>query len=539
MAAPLVLAAKVVVQQVVAQVEKKYPGGIMGLIASLVLIAIFVGVVAFSMVVGLAQMISPRVSETESCIAYGTYIGDELPEELNFTAEQEVAAPSTPDTAVSAPSALPVTGSVVMPVPDGKYRLASPYGMRTHPITHDQKMHEGMDFSAIPKGALDVPIVAAADGIVKQSGATGGFGQWVTIEHNINGTVYVTVYGHVQVGSQTVKAGDAVTAGQQIALMGNEGNSTGVHLHFEVWSGSYGKSAGGASMDPSPWLASAGAVNVTTPIGGTAPMATSCDQDTSASNGSAGPWGGYENGKIPLEELCEPASNPGHLLRCDASGSLDLMSAEFEVQFGYSIEITDSYRDFAGQEQCTKDKGDMCATPGQSNHGWGLAIDVASNVDNYHSMEHNWLAMHGARFGWILPSWAQQTGSKPEPWHWEYIGTAPVAAGDGKTPAGAKTLAQAMIGAYGWSAADFTCLDKLWMRESSWNYAAANASSSARGIPQAMMSAHFGSDWKTSAAGKSYLETPSVQITWGLDYIKGRYTSPCGAWDHSEAKGWY
>lgn len=538
MAAPLVVVAKVVVQQTAAYVQKKYPGGILGLIATVVLVAIFIGIVAFSMLVGLAQMISPQTSETKACVAFGSFNGNEIPEELNFTSEQPQVDPAAPDTSVNPPSAVPESGSVVMPVPDGKYRLASPYGIRVHPILGTKKMHEGMDFSAIPKGSLSVPILAAADGTVKQTGPVDGFGQWVTIEHNIKGTVYVTVYGHVQVNSQTVKPGDTVTAGQQIALMGTEGNSTGVHLHFEVWIGSY-RGATGASTDPAPWLESAGAVNVADPVGGTAPVAESCDQNTAPANGSSGPWGGHENGRIPIEELCEPASNPGHRLRCDAAGALDRMSEEFQFQFGTPLKITDSYRDYDAQVDCQAKKGNLCATPGKSNHGWGVAIDAASNIDTFNTMEHEWMKMHAARFGWTHPGWAQATGSKPEPWHWEYIGTTPTASGDGKTPASAKTMAQAMLGSYGWSAADFTCLDSLWTRESSWNYAAANGSSSARGIPQAMMSAHFGKDWKTNAAGKAYLEDPAVQIAWGLDYIKGRYSSPCDAWAHSEKKGWY
>jgi hypothetical protein len=78
-----------------------------------------------------------------------------------------------------------------------------------------------------------------------------------------------------------------------------------------------------------------------------------------------------------------------------------------------------------------------------------------------------------------------------------------------------------------------SCLDSLWTRESGWNERASNPSSGAYGIPQALpggkMSSH-GSDWETN---------PATQIRWGLDYIAGRYGTPCGAWEHSEANGWY
>jgi hypothetical protein len=79
----------------------------------------------------------------------------------------------------------------------------------------------------------------------------------------------------------------------------------------------------------------------------------------------------------------------------------------------------------------------------------------------------------------------------------------------------------------------FPCLDKLFKRESGWNQRASNSGSGAYGIPQALPGskmAKFGSDWKTNAA---------TQIKWGLDYIEGRYNTPCGAWSHSESTGWY
>lgn len=79
----------------------------------------------------------------------------------------------------------------------------------------------------------------------------------------------------------------------------------------------------------------------------------------------------------------------------------------------------------------------------------------------------------------------------------------------------------------------FPCLDKLWKRESGWNYKATNSGSGAFGIPQALPGskmAKFGDDWRTN---------PATQIKWGLDYIEGRYDTPCGAWEHSEDTGWY
>jgi hypothetical protein len=79
----------------------------------------------------------------------------------------------------------------------------------------------------------------------------------------------------------------------------------------------------------------------------------------------------------------------------------------------------------------------------------------------------------------------------------------------------------------------FPCLDKLWKKESGWNHKAYNSSSGAYGIPQALPGSKMGSvasDWKTN---------PATQIKWGLDYIEGRYNTPCNAWSHSQNTGWY
>lgn len=92
---------------------------------------------------------------------------------------------------------------------------------------------------------------------------------------------------------------------------------------------------------------------------------------------------------------------------------------------------------------------------------------------------------------------------------------------------------------YGWSGQDWKSLYKLWQGESGWNANAANPTSSARGIPQAMMSVHFGENWQHNAAAQRYLNNPRVQIIWGLRYIKGKYGSPTAALRYKEAHGYY
>jgi hypothetical protein len=95
------------------------------------------------------------------------------------------------------------------------------------------------------------------------------------------------------------------------------------------------------------------------------------------------------------------------------------------------------------------------------------------------------------------------------------------------------TVGERMAAAYGWTASQWTCLNELWTRESGWQVTATNPQSGAYGIPQSLPAskmASAGADWQTSAA---------TQIKWGLDYIAGRYGTPCGAWAHETAHNWY
>ena len=103
----------------------------------------------------------------------------------------------------------------------------------------------------------------------------------------------------------------------------------------------------------------------------------------------------------------------------------------------------------------------------------------------------------------------------------------------GTDAASAQAIAKSMMSSYGWDDTQFSCLVKLWNRESGWNYQAQNASSGAFGIPQALPGS------KMSSVSSDWATNPVTQITWGLGYIAGRYGSPCGAWAHSEATGWY
>ena len=86
---------------------------------------------------------------------------------------------------------------------------------------------------------------------------------------------------------------------------------------------------------------------------------------------------------------------------------------------------------------------------------------------------------------------------------------------------------------YGWkSQRQYQCLVHMWSRESGWRHQAHN-SSGAHGIPQAMPGR------KMASAGPNWRTNPRTQIKWGLKYIKGRYGSPCGAWNFWLDRHWY
>lgn len=103
--------------------------------------------------------------------------------------------------------------------------LSSSYGWRRHPVTGRHSMHEGLDFAA-PRGT---PILAASGGVVTEARYVPGYGKMVEINH---GNGLVTRYAHAS--SISVKLGELVTKGQQIARVGSTGRSTGPHLHYEV-----------------------------------------------------------------------------------------------------------------------------------------------------------------------------------------------------------------------------------------------------------------------------------------------------------------
>lgn len=113
------------------------------------------------------------------------------------------------------------------------------------------------------------------------------------------------------------------------------------------------------------------------------------------------------------------------------------------------------------------------------------------------------------------------------------VGTMEVSADVTVTPGSAQELGKTMAAERGWGDDQFACLLQLWNKESGWRIDAENTSSGAYGIPQALPGSKMASiaaDWRTN---------PATQITWGLNYIAGRYSTPCGAWSSFQSKGWY
>lgn len=135
-------------------------------------------------------------------------------------------------------------------------------------------------------------------------------------------------------------------------------------------------------------------------------------------DGQARPAG--QNGLIPASDLCELWVS-GQSLRGDAAVALAELNFNFRAAFGRDLCLTDSYRSLADQRRVAALKPGLAASPGTSNHGWGLAIDLCTS-ENRAASVMTWLQDNGPIFGWDNPQWARAGGSGAfEPWHWEYV----------------------------------------------------------------------------------------------------------------------
>ena len=155
---------------------------------------------------------------------------------LTLQGERDAEAAWSAQEAASAPPALTSAGGAVAPTTG---RVTSCYGSR------GGTLHAGIDIAA----PIGTPVFTPEDGGVMQAGPASGFGLAVAVKHG-DGTI--TLYGHVN--QFFVTAGQVVTAGQQIAEVGNKGQSTGPHLHFETHVGGLYANR----VNPVPWLTARG-----------------------------------------------------------------------------------------------------------------------------------------------------------------------------------------------------------------------------------------------------------------------------------------
>ncbi|MFC0314110.1 M23 family metallopeptidase [Gordonia phosphorivorans] len=154
----------------------------------------------------------------------------------NITVPANLDLPKELDNAIRglALPTLPMPGQAVKPASG---TVTSNYGARWG--AH----HNGVDIA----NKIGTPVYAVTDGVVLESGPASGYGQWIRVRQD-DGTT--GIFGHVD--QSFVRKGQRVTAGQQIGTVGNRGNSTGPHLHYEVWN------AGGSPINPHAWLAKRG-----------------------------------------------------------------------------------------------------------------------------------------------------------------------------------------------------------------------------------------------------------------------------------------
>lgn len=283
----------------------------------------------------------------------------------------------------------------------------------------DRSDHEGSDF-AVPHGT---PIHAMADGevvIAEPNGsATTGFGNWIVIEHEIDGKRYDTVYGHMYPDEYYVSVGDRVEAGQHIGDVGSYGDSSGDHLHFELHEDGHRDLAGGHTIDPGPWISEIQASTNDNGSGG----------DDDAENNSA-PAPGATDPEIDLAADSEDTS--GQATAEDDAGSED-SGGGGSLPTSETITSEDNLQSNAVQvARAVADKFDGVdeihgfRDGDDGEHGEGRAVDVM--IPDYDSTEgkqlgddvFDYLHTHREHFNIEYLIWRQNlTPTEGEPYKME------------------------------------------------------------------------------------------------------------------------
>lgn len=166
-----------------------------------------------------------------------------------------------------------------------------------------------------------------------------------------------------------------------------------------------------------------------------------------------------------------------------------------------------------------------------------VVIGEAMGEDPYHDGRNVWFRLSGNRWVWG----AGLTTMAATPLHYAppakpapsvHLSMPILRSAVRPLVGGARDIAQSLLAERGWSS-QWSCLDALANRESGWNVHATNPGSGAYGIPQSLPGSKMataGADWRTN---------PATQLRWMMDYVASRYGTPCGAWAHSQATGWY
>ncbi|WP_165397346.1 M23 family metallopeptidase [Microterricola gilva] len=159
-----------------------------------------------------------------------------------YSAEAPAPAPAA---VAQAAAPVAVGGGIVWPYPF-EARINGGFGPRDAPCDGCSTFHDGVDFG----GGDGTPIQSIADGVVVvATNDGGGLGTHVEIQHVVGGRTITSSYSHMQYGSLGMSVGDAVVAGQFVGLTGTTGQSTGPHLHFELFY------EDGVRIDGYAWLA--------------------------------------------------------------------------------------------------------------------------------------------------------------------------------------------------------------------------------------------------------------------------------------------
>lgn len=139
----------------------------------------------------------------------------------------------------------------------------------------------------------------------------------------------------------------------------------------------------------------------------------------------------YLNGRIPSIATTEtylyyPGTTNGRRLLRTCAARAEAMATAFYLEFGRPLYATDGYRGIDDQwtlyRRYLNGTGAPAAYPGTSNHGWGRALDLSSNVNSFGSAEHKWMRENAGKYGFAHPYWARQGGGREEAWHWEDVG---------------------------------------------------------------------------------------------------------------------